>query len=165
MSKLPTGDNVPSLGLYTYNGEVVAALGSLPLVDATGQKFATLAAGRFAGTVLNQTLANQTAGSGNTADLAVGAYDELAVDVNFTVNSGTPSVTFTLSRKGADGTTYYPIYTTSAITTSGKTSLHVGPGMSGTGAVPVSFGGILQISWTIGGTSPNVNFTLSVVGK
>lgn len=98
--------------------------------------------------------------SGNTADFPVDAFDQLAIDVNFTVNSGTPSVVFTYSRKGLDGV-YYPVWNSSAQTTSGKVSTSIGIG----GAVNHSVGAVGQLSWAVSGTTPNVTFTITAYGK
>lgn len=98
--------------------------------------------------------------SGNSADFAVDTFDQLAIDINFTVNSGTPSVIFTYSRKGLDGV-YYPIWTGTAQTVSAKVSASIGLG----GPVNHSVGAVGQLSWAVTGTTPNVTFTATVYGK
>lgn len=98
--------------------------------------------------------------SGNSADIPVDAFDQLAVDINYTNNSGTPSVTFTWSRKGTDGI-YYPIWTSTAQTASAKVSASIGMG----GPVNHSVGSIGQLSWAVTGGTPNITFTASIIGK
>lgn len=97
---------------------------------------------------------------GASADLAVGASRELAVDVNLTQIGGTgPTITFKLSRKGADGI-YYAVWTSAAMSAVGVASTSVGMGAT----TPASFGDIVQWSWTIAGVSPTASWTASIKG-
>ena len=98
--------------------------------------------------------------SGNSGDFAVDTFDQLGIDINFTVNSGTPSVTFTYSRKGLDGV-YYPIWTSTAQTATAKVSTSIGLGA----ATNHSVGAIGRLDWAVTGTTPNVTFTATVYGK
>lgn len=110
--------------------------------------------------LLNQASAAQTA-NGNSADLPVGTFDQLAVDVNVTAVSGTtPSMTLSVQRKGADGV-YYPLWTSAAITAVGVTSTDIGPGLT----VAKSIAGLVRLVWTITGTTPSFTFSASIIAK
>lgn len=113
-----------------------------------------------AGTVLNASSTAYTA-SGQTADLAVGAYAGLAVDVNVTAVTGTsPSCAFVLERKGADGV-YYAIASPAAVTAPRQVSLSVGTLLS----TPAALGSVVRLRWVITGTTPSFTFTASAIGK
>jgi hypothetical protein len=110
--------------------------------------------------VLNQASGAQTA-SGNSADLSVGQYTELAVDANITAVVGVnPTLQFFLDRKGADNV-YYPIWQSITFTATGQVSTSVGAGMS----IAQSFGATVRLRWVIGGTTPSWTFSGSIVGK
>ncbi len=101
------------------------------------------------------------AASGNSGDLAVDGFDQLALDVNISALTGTsPSVTFVLNRKGVDGV-YYPIWTSTAQTAVGKLSTSVGI------SAPVnhSLGSTLRLDWSVAGTGVSLSFTASLIGK
>jgi hypothetical protein len=116
--------------------------------------------GRNAAVLLAQTSAAHTV-SGNSGDLICDQYQELAVDVNVTAVTGTnPSMTLSIQRKGADGV-YYPIWTSSAITAPGVTSVSIGPGL----AQAASIGDIVLLVWTITGTTPSFTFSASIIAK
>lgn len=110
--------------------------------------------------VLNTTSA-AIATTATSADLDVGKYKELAIDVNVSAITGTtPTYTLSVNRKGADGV-YYPIYTGAAITVAGKVTISLGVGAS----TNVAFGNTIQVVETIGGTTPSVTRSVSVIGK
>ena len=116
--------------------------------------------GRSAATVLNQASAAQTA-NGNSADLVVGSYAELTIDVNVTGVSGTsPTLQVFVDRKGADGV-YYPIWQCVTITAATMVSTTIGAGMS----IAQGFGSLVRLRWIIGGTSASVTFSGSIIGK
>lgn len=99
--------------------------------------------------------------SGNSGDIAVDTFDQLAIDINISAVSGTtPSATFTWNRKGSDGV-YYPIWTSSAQTAAGKVSASIGMG----GPTNHSIGQTGRLDWAITGTTPSFTFTASVIGK
>jgi hypothetical protein len=100
--------------------------------------------------------------SANSADLTVGRYLELAVDVDVSNLVGTtPSYQLIIERKGADGL-WYPIYTGVAITAIGKQSVSLGVGAS----TNVSFGGTIRVREVIAGTAgPSVTRSVSIIGK
>lgn len=101
------------------------------------------------------------AASGNSGDLAVDGFDQLALDINISAIAGTtPSVTFVLNRKGADGV-YYPIWTSAAQTAVGKLSTSIGIG----GTVNHSLGSLARLDWTVAGTGVSLSFTASLIGK
>ena len=96
-----------------------------------------------------------------SADIPVGQFAELAVDVNISAVTGTsPSYTLSINRKGVDGV-YYPIYTGTAQTVAGKVSVDLGVGASTNKA----FGSTIQIVETISGTTPSFTRSISVQGK
>lgn len=101
------------------------------------------------------------AASGNSGDLAVDGFDQLALDVNVSALTGTsPSVTFVLNRKGADGV-YYPIWTSAAQTAVGKLSTSAGI------SAPINHcvGSVMRLDWMVAGTSVSLTFTASLIGK
>jgi hypothetical protein len=135
-------------------------IGQALQVDAVGNLKVT-SGGGGAATVLNQASAAQTA-SGNSADLVVGQFIELAVDCNVTAVSGTnPTLQIFLERKGADGV-YYPVWQSITIT-SASTQLctSIGAGMS----IAQGFGSTVRLRWVIGGTNASWTFSCSIVGK
>ena len=154
---------IPISTVYVPGVGFVALMGStITNTDGSSNQSTAVCLARFATTVLNQAAALQTA-SGNSGDLSVGPFSELAVDVNVTGNQGTsPTLTITLERKGADGI-YYPIWTPSAISTStAQLSTSIGTGC----AIAQSVGSIVRLKWVIGGTStPGYTFSASILGK
>ena len=119
-----------------------------------------MAIGRNTAVLLNQASAAQTT-NGNSLDLVCDQYDQLAFDFNVTAVSGTtPSMTVYIDRKGADGT-YYPIYTSAAITATGVTSVSVGPGLPNNAAI----GNTIRMRWAITGTTPSFTFSASILAK
>jgi hypothetical protein len=111
-------------------------------------------------TVLNVPSATISATT-TSADLSVGLWTALAIDVNLTALGGTsPTYTLIVNRKGADGI-YYPIYTGSTISAAQKISLSLGHGLSNN----VAFGDTIQIVETLSGTSPTVTRSMSIKAK
>lgn len=99
--------------------------------------------------------------TGNSGDLTVSSLTKLAVDVNVSAVSGTtPSCTFSVQRKGADGV-YYQVAAATALTAAGTRSFSVGAGLS----TAEAFGSTVRLVWTISGVSPSFTFSYSVVGK
>lgn len=115
---------------------------------------------RLAQTVLTIAAAAIVA-SVNSADLAVGTYDELSIDVNLSAITGTtPSYQLIVDRLGSDGV-YYPIYTGTALTAVGVITISLGIGAP----VNVSFGSTIRIREIISGTTPSVTRSVSIIGK
>lgn len=111
-------------------------------------------------TVLNSPSSAVTA-TGNSVDLNVGNYSELAIDVNISAVAGTsPTYVLSVNRKGVDGV-YYPIYTGSSQSAVGKISISLGVGASTNAA----FGNIIQLVETVGGTTPSFTRSISIIGK
>lgn len=111
-------------------------------------------------TVLN-TVSAAIAVTTTSADLTVGPYKELAIDVNISAITGTtPSYTLSVNRKGADGV-YYPIYTGTALTAVGKITVSLGVGAETNKA----FGNTIQVVETVAGTTPSVTRSVSIIGK
>lgn len=100
-------------------------------------------------------------GNGDSGDLTVSSYVELAIDANITAVSGSsPTLQFFLDRKGSDGI-YYPIWNSSSITATGQVSASVGAGL----ATAQSFNATVKLRWVIGGSSPSFTFSASIIGK
>ncbi len=94
--------------------------------------------------------------------MTVGPYDEMSVDFNVTVITGTsPTLTFFVDRKGSDNI-YYQIWASTQITTvTGTTSISIGPGCT----KPESLGATARVRWVIAGTSPSYTFSYSAQAK
>lgn len=91
--------------------------------------------------------------------LAVGAHDELAVDVSVSaINAG--NVTFYFDRKGADGV-WYPVWSSGALSVPGLASTSLGFGQANQG----SFGLTGRLRWVLAGGASSVTFSASIVGK
>jgi hypothetical protein len=144
------------------NTTPVPLKGGNSATDNVGNTEASVCVVRDATTVLNQVSAAQTA-NGNAAGLAVGPFCELAVDINITASSGTsPTIQFFVDRLGADGTTYFTIWSSSVINTSPTVvSTAIGAGLS----VAQSFGAMARFRWVVTGTTPSFTFSASIVGK
>jgi hypothetical protein len=146
---------IEATGLMLWNGA---------LFDRWQGKNGAGLVGRLALAVLNQTSAAQTT-SGTSADLAVGPYAEIAIDLTITADSGTgQTIQFFWDRKGADGN-YYPLWQSnqlaSTISTPYQISTSIGAGM----AYNQSLGSTGRLRWVIAGTTPSWTFSASVVGK
>ena len=130
--------------------------------------YGQVAIARRHGDIVLNAVGNQTGFTSGTtvgltsADLTVGDYDELAVDINLTSLTGgvSPTFTYSLNRKGADGI-YYLILTPTAISAAGKIIQHVGKGA----AQNVLFGTVLQVLITFTGGPTGAAFTMSILGK
>lgn len=147
---------VPDSGMYVLQGS------GHTYTDSSGNASAPACFARFATNIFTLASSLRTA-NGDSGDLAVGPFSELAVDVDVTGNQGTaPTLTIVLNRKGADGA-YYPIWTPSAITaTSAQLSTSIGAGCS----IAQSVGSTVKLTWTIGGSStPGFTFSASIIGK
>jgi hypothetical protein len=158
MSNFVNGD-----GSALFGGLNPAGVGQALQVDGSGNLKISGGgggSGRSAATVLNQASAAQTT-NGNSADLAVGSYAELTVDVNITSVSGTsPTLQMFVDRKGADGV-YYPIWQSMTISAATAVSTTIGAGMS----IAQGFGALVRLRWVIGGTSASITFSGSLIGK
>jgi hypothetical protein len=117
--------------------------------------------GRLTTAVYTLASGAQTA-NGNSGDLTVGPYTEIAIDLNITANSGTSqTLQFFWERKGADGV-YYVIWQTNVITTTNQAlSTSIGAGM----AYNQSLGATGRLRWVITGTTPSYTFSANVQGK
>lgn len=146
---------VPNVGLVALRGTTNTN------TDGSSNSSTALAIGRSATIVALRGSAAATV-SGNSGDLVVDAYTELAVDANLSVVTGTsPTIQFFVDRKGADGF-YYPIWQqSSASTTTGMVSTSIGAGCASNQA----FGATIRLRWVIGGTSPSWTFSFSIIGK
>lgn len=89
----------------------------------------------------------------------VGSVDELSIGIGVSGITGTgATVTFYIDTLGLDGV-WYQIWASSAITAVGNAFASLSANNS------TSFGSNIRIRWTIGGTTPNVTFSASIIGK
>lgn len=157
------GGGIPLSSVVVPGNTVPVPLkGGNSTTDNAGNPEASVCVVRDASIVLAQASAAQTA-NGNAAGLAVGAFSELAVDINVTASSGTsPTLQFFVDRLGADGATYFTIWSSSVINTSPTVvSTSIGAGLS----VTQSFGQTARFRWVITGTTPSFTFVASIIGK
>jgi hypothetical protein len=101
--------------------------------------------------------------NGNSADLAVGPYTEIGLDITTTAQAGTnPTLQLFWERKGADGL-YYILWQSAVLTVAANTlSTSIGAGM----AYNQSLGITGRLRWVIGGSAgPSFTFSASVLGK
>lgn len=152
---------IPVGGLWLPNGTWYALQAVTAVTtDNSGYPSSPLAVGWFGFNVWTRASAAAT-GPGNTGDLAVDSFSELAIDLNITAFSGTsPTIQFIVERKGNDGN-YYAIYTGSVISAVQALSLSLGAGMGQS----VSFGTVARLRWVTGGTTPSITFSGSIIGK
>lgn len=97
---------------------------------------------------------------------ATASVSYLAVDITLTSFTGgsSPSVTFFLDRLAADGL-WYRIWTSSALTTGGVTSVNAGPGLTGAGTVATVLTGTARFGWSSTGAPTAITFSASVIGR
>lgn len=153
---------IPIAQTYVEGVGFVAMRGSLATnTDGSSNTCTAAVMQRATGTVLNQTSAALVA-SGNSSDLVVGPYTEVAVDINISAVSGTtPTAQFYIDRKGIDGN-YYPLWTnTTAATIISQISTSIGSGC----AVNHSLGSTIRLRWVLTGSSPSFTCTASILGK
>lgn len=152
---------IPIGSVYVPNTGIIPLQGANSSSDGSSNTSAPGCFARAAVTVATQASALQTA-NGNSADLAVGSFAELAIDINLTGNQGTsPTIQFFVERKGADGV-YYAIYSGSVLSATGPQSISLGAGC----ATNQAFGAVARLRWIIGGTStPGWTFSYSIIGK
>lgn len=96
--------------------------------------------------------------NGDTGDIAVGPYSELAIDINLTALTGT-SIQFRVQRKDAFGN-YTQSASNVALTATGFSSFSIGTGM----ASNASFGDIIKVVWICSAVT-SATFTVSVKAK
>lgn len=153
---------LPISAVYIPNSGWAALQGLANSTADNSSNLSTALAIGHSGATITSLASTATTTNGNTADLSVGQYIELAIDVNLTANQGTaPTIQFFLDRKGADGI-YYPAWQSSSQTTTGQVSTSVGAGC----ATNQAFGTIVRLRWTIGGSAtPGWTFSYSIIGK
>lgn len=109
--------------------------------------------------VLSQASSTQSA-SGTSDDLDVSLCRRIALDINVTARSGTPSIQFFIERKSADGS-YTILYSSSTVSTStAQVSRSIGPRCS----TKESLGSTVRLRWTVTG-SGSFTFSASILGK
>lgn len=95
-----------------------------------------------------------------SADIDVSKLTELALDVNLTAFGGADNTyQLIVNRKGLDGV-YYPLYTGTTITNTIQ-AISVSLGHPNN----QSLGNIIQVVETIGGTTPSITRSMSIIGK
>lgn len=152
---------IPVGGLWLPNGQWYALQATTATTtDSSGRSSSALAIGQFASNVYARA-SGAVSVSGNSGDLPVDSFSELAVDITITAISGTsPTIQFIVERKGNDGN-YYAIYTGTSLNTVQALSISLGAGMGQS----VSFGSTARLRWVIGGTTPSFTFSVSIIGK
>lgn len=152
---------IPVGGLWLPNGTWYALQAvTATTTDNSSYLSAPLAVGWFGFNVYNKVSAAVTA-AGNSGDLPVDSFSELAVDVNISAVGGTsPTLQFIMERKGNDGI-YYAIYTSASLNAVQTLSVSLGAGMGQS----VSFGTVARLRWVTGGTTPSFTFSVSIIGK
>lgn len=116
----------------------------------------------------SQDAAMQTA-NGDSGNISWSNIKTLAIDVYITDRQGTsPTLTVTAYRLGADGVTYFPMWTIGPIDVSNANvtpipeSVSIGPGCT----YPLEIGDSGKIGWAIGGSAtPGAKFSISCIGK
>lgn len=97
----------------------------------------------------------------NSADLTVGEYQELTIDVDISAVAGTtPGYIISVERKGSDNI-YYPIWSSASQTAVGKVSTTIGVGAE----VNKGFGDTIRVVENISGTTPSFTRSVSIKGK
>lgn len=97
------------------------------------------------------------AATGDTGVIDVVKAELVGVDINITAISG-GSVIFTYERQGADGI-WYPLWTSSAISATGKQSATIGAGC----AINQTVGVAGRVRWTVSGAT--LTFTVNVISQ
>lgn len=149
-------------GLWLPNGTWYALQSvTATTTDAQNYQSAPLAVGWFGFNVFARTSAAAIV-SGDSGDLPVDSFSELAVDITIGSISGTgpPTIQFFVERKGNNGN-YYQLYSSSAVSTSQSISTSIGAGMT----ISTSFGTTARLRWVITGTTPSFTFSASIIGK
>lgn len=108
-------------------------------------------------------LARATYTSGQLSTItANGQVEVLAVDINVTLLTGgaAPTVTFKLSRVGADGV-LYQVWLPAAISAAGVFSTTIGPGC----VVNADLGDLFQLDMIVTGAPTSITFSASLKAK
>jgi hypothetical protein len=155
-------DNLPLGSVVTPGIAIPAALqgGVQSGPDANGVTTATVVIAHVATVILN--LASAARATYTSGALAVGQYIELAFDIKVTALTGgtSPTVTFKLSRIGADGQ-LYQLYLPTAISAAGSFTASIGSGLT----TNSSFGNSVQVDMVLTGAPTSITFSGSLIGK
>lgn len=103
--------------------------------------------------------------NGNSGDISVSGYTEIAVDVNVSAKQGTsPTLQIIIYRKDAFGN-YFSIWDSTAQSVNSppvQISKSIGPGC----VVTEELGSTIRMNWNIGGSAtPGAQFTASIQAK
>jgi hypothetical protein len=129
------------------------------LVDSTGRSLI----GRSTAAAYTQTSITTSGATQNSADIPVGSYTELSIDINTTAQAGTsPTIQYFYERKGADNI-YYVLWQSAVLTIAANTlSTSIGAGM----AYNQSLGLTGRLRWVIGGSAtPTFTHSINIYGK
>jgi hypothetical protein len=137
-----------------------SAAGDTPLlVDSTGR----VVIGRSTVAAYSLASTTTTGSTQNSADITVGSYTEISIDINTTAQAGTsPTIQYFYERKGADNI-YYVLWQSAVLTASANTlSTSIGAGM----AYNQSLGLTGRLRWVVGGSAtPTFTHSLNIYGK
>lgn len=171
-------DKYESLGLYTIGGPP----GNYLLRTPVNTEVEYLVVGAYLATapaniasegtsvVLNNT---STAASFTSADLSVGQFTVLDVDIIFTSFTGgvSPTIQYFINRKDAQGN-YQKIWGPAAISAATTYDISIGAGVAQGGnptgtdqSVGLDFGDILQVGYVTTGAPTSVTQYISIKGK
>lgn len=142
----------PAAGVLSVQG--VAGGTSLPVTASTTT------------TTFITYLSGAQAVSNTGVSFSTAAVSGLAVDVTLTSFTGgsSPAVTFFVDRFGSDGV-WYRVWTSSAFTSAGVTSVQIGPFPAATGIVTAVLTGTARFGWSSTGTPTAITFSASVIGR
>jgi hypothetical protein len=94
-------------------------------------------------------------------NLDVSTLKELALDVSITAITGTtPTYQLMIDRLGLDGV-WYTIYTGTSITAIAVISLSIGASL----VTNIAFAGTIRLREVVGGTTPSITRSMSIIGK
>ncbi|MBX7464963.1 hypothetical protein K1Y80_02555 [Streptomyces sp. MAG02] len=146
------------------------------LVDGSGNIIKTVSNGDGTSTLTTSAAATTTtfitylsgaqAVSNVGVSFSTAAVSGLAVDVTLTSFTGgsSPAVTFFVDRLGSDGV-WYRVWTSSALTSTGVTSVQIGPFPAATGIVTAVLTGTARFGWSSTGSPTAITFSASVIGR
>ena len=140
-------------------GKSTTAGDTAVLVDSTGR----VLTGRSCVAVYTLASTTTSGSTQNSGDLTVGAYTEIAIDINTTAQAGTnPTIQYIYERKGADGI-YYPLWQSSVLTSATNTvSTSIGVGMAYNQSLALTG----RLRWVVGGSAtPTFTHSLNLYGK
>ncbi|MEU4296351.1 hypothetical protein [Kitasatospora aureofaciens] len=148
----------PAVTLADGSGNALALTGA-GAVKVDGSAASTLT------TFLTYVSAAQAVTNTGTSFLT-STVSALAVDITLTSFTGgtSPSVTYFIDRFGADSV-WYRVWTSTALTSAGATSVQIGPFPAATGIATAVLTGTARFGWTSTGSPTAITFSASVIGR